>query len=333
MNVVTWKRSVLNLCGSLMTDCYRPPAGVLLPCCHLVGDVAPLHVKHLFRIPSVTKLKADIDFLAQNYHPLTLSELRRLGDRDQEKRRAKYFVLSFDDGMREVYEIIAPVLRAKGVPAIFFLNSTTIDNKELMWRHKVSLLVARAERQPKRIPPQLKGCSGKSTGDKLLSLQFADRHVVDELAAYFEVDFDEYLHTSQPYLTTEQIVGLARQGFEFGAHSANHPYFNEISVEQQKSEIHDSVHFIQALGLSCHYFAFPFHDKGVPLSVFQYMRDLGLVFSFGTNDARVDSVHFSWQRFALDADNSDLTIPQILDQLSAKSLALRLSRSEVIHRN
>jgi peptidoglycan/xylan/chitin deacetylase (PgdA/CDA1 family) len=201
-----------------------------------------------------------------------------------------------------------------------------------MWRHKVSLLIGRAQQARERFPPQLGMFPGKSVSAKLLSIRFADAHILNEIAAFFEVDFDEYLRSTQPYLTTQQILELARYGFEFGAHSARHPYFTEIPVEDQKEEISKSVQFIRALGLPCRYFAFPFHDNGVPTSVFRFMGELGLVLSFGTSDARVDSVPFSLQRFALDADNADLTFPDLLDQLSAKSFAFRLSRTEVIRR-
>lgn len=328
----TWRRSLLRVCGHWIGNVYRPPAGLLLPSGHIVGDVAPDHVRHLFKIPSLTKFKADIEFLARHYEPLPLSELERTGYSPCERQPPKHFVLSFDDGMREVYDVIAPFLRAKGIPAIFFLNSATIDNKTLMWRHKVSLLIAASQRHPEIAPP-LKLQPGKTVAAKLRSLRSSDEHILDDIAVSLDLDFDDYLHNKRPYLTTPQVLELARQGFEFGAHSARHPYFSEIPVQSQEQEISQSVHFIRALGLPCRYFAFPFDDNGVPTSVFEYMRDLGLALSFGSSDARIDSVSFSLQRFALDAENSDSPIPELLERLTAKSLAFRLARIEVIHRN
>jgi peptidoglycan/xylan/chitin deacetylase (PgdA/CDA1 family) len=235
--------------------------------------------------------------------------------------------------MREVYDVIAPILREKGVPAIFFLNASTIDNRQLMWRHKISLLVERSQQQPGRVPPGLNVRPGESLCARLKALRFADEHIVDDVAKFFELDFDEYLSSARPYLTTGQVLELARDGFEFGAHSASHPYFNELAVEDQRDQISRSVKFIRALGLPCRYFAFPFHDHGVPASVFRYMEDLDLVLSFGTSEGRVDSVGFSFQRFALDAENASFTLERLLNQLSAKSLARRLCGTEVIRRN
>ena len=322
----------MNLCSKLMPDLYHPPAGVLFPYAHIVGDVAPAHVRHLYGIPKISKFKSDIDFLLRRYRALQLSELEGIG-RLAHNPPTHSFILSFDDGMREVYDVIAPILREKGVPAVFFLNAATIDNKQLMWRHKVSLLVERSRQDPGRIPPGLNLRPGESLYTKLVASRFADEHILDDVAKFFELDFDDYLNSAQPYLTTSQVLELARDGFEFGAHSANHPYFDELPVEHQKEQISQSVQFIRALGLPCRCFAFPFNDRGVPASVYRYMTDLDLLLSFGTSEARVDSIGFSFQRFALDAHNTDYSLEDLMKQLSLRSVAYRFCGTEIIERN
>ena len=329
---MTWKRTVLKACSRLMLRPYRLPAGVLFPYAHIVSDVIPLHVRHLYSIPSIAKFKSDIDFLCQHYRPLQLSDLDRIRELGNSKVPARYFLLSFDDGMREVYDVIAPILRNKGVPAIFFLNSATIDNRQLMWRHKVSLVIERSKQAPERIPPQLSVRSSEGLTARLKALRSADECILDDIARFYELDFDEYLRRVRPYLTTAQILELAGAGFEFGSHSENHPYFNEMTVEDQKRQVSGSVLSIRALGVSCRYFAFPFHDNGVPTSVFKHMADLGIILSFGTSEGRSDSVPFSFQRFALDGGNADSSIQDLLKQLSTKSAVRHLCGTDVIRR-
>jgi len=317
-----------------MPDLYRPPASVLFPFAHVITDDPPAHVKHLFAVPNIARFKSDLDFLCRQFRPLQIAELEQLPRLRDNKALARAFILSFDDGMREIYDIIAPILRDKGIPAIFFLNSATIDNKRLMWRHKVSLLIDRSKRQPGRIPPQIKLRPGESLPAKLKMLRFADDSILDEVARFFELDFEDYLRRCEPYLTTSQVLELSGAGFEFGSHSDSHPYFCELAVEDQKKQISASVDFIRRLGLPCRYFAFPFHDNGIPTCVFRYMADLGLILSFGTNEARVDPVAFSFQRFSIDArGGANPSIHGILKELSLKSLVRRLSRTEFIRRN
>lgn len=330
---MTWKRTLAKAVGSLTPDLYRPPVGALFPYAHMVSDCAPLHVKHLFEVPSISKFKSDLDFLCQRFRPLELSELGRIPGLRGNSATVSSFLLSFDDGMREVCDVIAPILRSKGIPAIFFVNSATMDNRQLMWRHKVSLLIERARQQPKRTPPQLNARPGADLATKLAALRYSDRHILDEMAHFFELDFDEYLKSAQPYLTTHQALELARAGFELGAHSASHPNFSELAVAEQKRQIAGCVNFIRALGLPCRSFAFPFHDNGVPISIFNYMKELDLLVSFGTSEARLDPVGFSFQRFALDAENSHSNLGDLLKELSGKTLLRRFTRTELIARN
>jgi hypothetical protein len=63
------------------------------------------------------------------------------------------------------------------------------------------------------------------------------------------------------------------------------------------------------------------------------MIDVEVILSFGTSEARVDSIGFSFQRFALDAENASSSIEDVLKQLSTKSLVRRLSGTEMISRN
>jgi peptidoglycan/xylan/chitin deacetylase (PgdA/CDA1 family) len=329
---MTFASVALKTAGQFVPCRYRPPAGVLFPYGHIVADLAPVLVSNLYAVPSVAKFREDLDELCRRYRPVRLDELDEL-PRKRQDAAAEGFVLSFDDGMRQVYDVIAPILREKGLPAIFFLNSETVDNKRLMWRHKVGLLVDQARSSPDRALSFLSRMAGSTPTEKLNALRYSDEALIDEIAASFEVDFGDYLRREQPYLTSSQIQELARAGFEFGAHSASHPYFSELEEAEQQRQIRTSVEFIRSLGLRCRSFAFPFHDKGVPISIYRYMTDLNLTLSFGTSEARVDSVAFSFQRFALDAGNAGAGLSEILSRLFFKSLVRTLTRTEAIRRD
>jgi len=138
--------------------------------------------------------------------------------------------------------------------------------------------------------------------------------------AKFRADID---FLCRRYLTTAQVLELAGAGFEFGAHSVSHPYFNGLTIEDQRDQITGSVHFIRELGLPCRCFAFPLHDCEASTSLFRYMTDLGVVLSFGTSEARVDSIVFSFQRFAPDAENSRSSYRQTCGAIGRRRGQLR----------
>ena len=324
------KRWALNACGKLGPHQYRPPGGVLFPCGHAIADAPPVHVKHLFPVPSAAKFQTDLDLLCRNFKPLDVSDLKQLPQR-RVCTSPRSFVLSFDDGLREVHDVIAPMLSRQGIPAIFFINSSTIDNQRLMWRNKISLLIEQARKQPGRSPPQLSSHPNADLEHKLLSLRFAYEHDIDDIGEFYEIDFNEYLRRNKPYLTTDQVLSLARAGFAVGAHGDTHGYFQDMTSQDQQNEISTSVAFIRKLGVPCDYFAFPFHDEGVSTSVFKHLEELGVALSFGTSEARVDSIAFAFHRFSIDDVDSDVL--QILKQLSARSMLRRFSGSELVRRS
>src|ERR1700757_2866810 len=96
------KSTALKTWGSLMPNFYRPPAGVLFPFGHIVCDIAPPHVRNLFAVPSVAKFKSDVDYLCRRCRPLQIAELEHLSRIHHGKTSARSFILSFDDGLREV---------------------------------------------------------------------------------------------------------------------------------------------------------------------------------------------------------------------------------------
>lgn len=322
------KGTVLRTGANLLPEIYRPPGGVLLPYAHIVADTAPIHVKHLYSVPCAARFESHLEYLLKHCTPLRIEELEGLPYRQSLVRK---FILSFDDGMQEVYENVVPLLRKTGLPAIFFVNSATLDNKRLMWRHKVSLLIERL-RTERHSASLLSGLGDGDWQAKLLGLRYADAAVLDTVAGLVGVDFEDYLHSRRPYLTTSEVVELARNGFAIGAHSDNHPHFDELTPQEQVTEIERSVVFLRGLGLPCRLFAFPFHDRGVPISVFKYIQKLGVNLSFGTSEGCRDSVPFSFQRFSFDARCAGFSFAQILKEQLAKNIGRRLTGTELIVR-
>jgi len=54
----------------------------------------------------------------------------------------KAVVITFDDGFKEQYELAWPILKEKGIPAIFFVNTQPIEEKIVTITHKIHILRA-----------------------------------------------------------------------------------------------------------------------------------------------------------------------------------------------
>ena len=236
----------------------------IIPFYHIVSDDDCLHVKHLYSYKGVKAFERDIDYLAKEYQPIAATDLPAVLAGKYNKQ--KIMLLTFDDGLREMYEVVAPILLRKGIPAVFFLNTDYIDNQGLMFRYKVSLL----------IDTYLKKGIDKST---LLNI----RSIAELEKEKSIVDFNAYLKSHRPYMTSLQIKSLIAQGFAVGSHSVSHPYYEDINIEKQLSETLDSLAILKRdFDIEQNLFAFPFTDSGVSTQFFEQIFAKGNVdFSFG----------------------------------------------------
>jgi peptidoglycan/xylan/chitin deacetylase (PgdA/CDA1 family) len=266
---------------------------LVVPVYHLISNDAPLHVKHLYKVKDEKQFINDLEFLLKHYTPIDYPELKTIVDSGK-KTTKKVFILTFDDGLREFHDVIAPVLLKKGVPAINFLNSDFIGNAGLFYRYKASVLIdvfmkdttlLKKEEVKQWFSQQV---SGKQKGikDTLLSVDFLDKDKLDVLANLVGVDFKEYLLKNRPYMDVDEIRSLIRQGFHFGGHSCNHPEYRFIGLDEQLSQTKNSVsHVVNLFGLDYRIFAFPFTDYGVKKTFFDR---LNLDISFGSAGMKLD---------------------------------------------
>ena len=112
----------------------------VLPLYHLVSDETVPHVRYLYSYRKIDEFKQEMDFFLKHYSPIGLTELLDTL-KNHQPLPDNAFLLSFDDGFSQVYDIIAPILKEKGIPATFFLVSHFLDNRELGNRPKGSLLI------------------------------------------------------------------------------------------------------------------------------------------------------------------------------------------------
>jgi len=59
------------------------------------------------------------------------------------------FLITFDDGLKEQFDIALPILEKKGIPAIFFINTAPVIENKMELVHKIHIL--RSEYAPKII--------------------------------------------------------------------------------------------------------------------------------------------------------------------------------------
>jgi len=281
----------------------------IAPFYHAVSDEPLPHIRHLYKVKTVSEFEEDLDFMLRYYEPISVDELIT-----DEKGAVFYedgrplihpsrpkMLLSFDDGLRSFYEVVAPILQKKGVPCICFINSGFVDNKALFYRYQESLNI------------EYKG----------------------------GVDVCSFLKEEQPYLTTPQIESLIKEGFCFGGHSINHPLYTTLSLEAQLEQTLDSCRAVSQIAGSvlsssypC-YFSFPFTDTGVSLQFFQQISST-VSLSFGTAGLKLDLTPRHIQRIPMELgrpmDEKNPSVAEILKGEYAYYIAKKFLFKNTINR-
>jgi peptidoglycan/xylan/chitin deacetylase (PgdA/CDA1 family) len=268
---------------------------VFQPFYHVVSNEKLPHILN-YNYRDTIQFEKELDFYLQNFKPVLLNELlsgKCTGE--------KIFHLSFDDGLKECAEIIAPILLKKGIPATFFVNPGFVDNQNLFHKYKASLILNHLKISPdSRIEQLLK--KQNLHGGKILKATILQENILDEVAVLLGINFADFLTKQKPYLTTRQILNLQSQGFSIGAHSFNHPEFWKISEENQMDEIRRSMNWlVETINPVKKAFAFPFTDSGVSLKVLKTLKNENICdITFGTAGIKFDELESHFQRYPVE---------------------------------
>jgi peptidoglycan/xylan/chitin deacetylase (PgdA/CDA1 family) len=275
---------------------HLPAIDLLVPYYHLVSDEPVAHVKNLYAHKSVAEFRSDLDFLLRHYTAVGLPELLDAQRRERPLPK-RSFLLTFDDGFREMAEIVAPLLLAKGVPAAFFITSAFTDNRALCHQHLASIV---AEHIGRGLSPSdiarvraliaPTGTNGRDPGAAIVALPYRERTAIEAVARAVGVDGLSYLREARPYLTSAQVEWLINKGFAIGAHSIDHPLYAALPLQEQIRQTRESLAFVKGrFGLPYAAFAFPHHDRGVSRRFFSELYGSGeLDISFGTGGPAED---------------------------------------------
>lgn len=304
---------------------------LILPFYHVVSNDRLAHINHLYKYVGTKAFEKDLDSLLKNFKPISLQQLNDVnGQADQLDKPS--FHITFDDGLRECAEVIAPILSRKGIPATFFINSGFVDNRGLFYRFKVSLILDHIEQNEvskneleaiKDLMPE--GAPSLKDADTIVgllkNLTYEHQFVINQVADVFEIDFGTFLRKQKPYMSKSQIRKLIDDGFTIGAHSIDHPLYQKLELEEQLDQTKESLQYVQeVLKVPYKVFAFPFTDDGVSNDFFDelYNKEKPLVdLTFGTAGLKTDSHPKHLQRIAM--DGTELTALQSVKAAYAAS--------------
>lgn len=282
----------------------------IFPYYHLVRDNNVAHIENLYQFKNTTQFLNDLAFLTKNYQPINPKDL--LDKNDSFKNN---FLITFDDGLQEVYTVIYPLLKKNNLKAIFFINPNFIDNKEGLYKHYISIIISHLKSKHfnketlEKISEMLL-FTFDSEDDfikKLIGTKFSEKEKINQVLILLGININNYLNEYKPYITKEQIQEMIDEGFYFGGHTMSHPPLNQLTHEEQKKEIIDSIDWLKKnFNINYSFFAFPFSDKSISKKLmhelFEYDKNIRI---FGNSGLKKDIDPRIIQRFSLENPNKN----------------------------
>jgi len=223
-----------------------------------------------------------IRFLKRYYKIVDLADLNQLEQLEQ-TFPSDLIVITFDDGYRNNYTHVFPLLKKYNVPATIFLATDYIGNNRLLWYDKLSWILYKVvnlpdsrrlmkfELSPEIIREVERFLAAVSSGRVSIL-----RSLVILLKAYSAQEREEVIKRlaescrvntwpgdeDRPMLSWEEVREMSKYGISFGSHTASHPVLSDISVEEARREIGESKNIIEEqIQKPVTTFAYPYGKK------------------------------------------------------------------------
>lgn len=217
---------------------------------------------------TVEQFKKQLAFLSRFCHVLPLGEtVARL--EAEGKLPARCVVLTFDDGYRDLYTHVWPLLKRYGLAATAFISVGAIEQKWL-WPD----LVRHALRTTNQTALSLEGAGPfkaplENTAQRLSAVEKLDAYLKKLPHNQKETAIDAMLKQLLAcgrgdirlpglMLSWDELKQMSSEGFSIGAHSMTHPILTRMPPAQASDEISQSRKRLQQnLGAAIEHFCYP----------------------------------------------------------------------------
>jgi peptidoglycan/xylan/chitin deacetylase (PgdA/CDA1 family) len=174
-------------------------------------------------------------------------QLNELPERLNHRRKRPFCLLTFDDGKRSNATAVAPELEKLGVPAAFFVVSSSLDCRKPLWFDRYKAL----RKKLGTIPPDLELHILKQLPYAVLVQR------VEHACSKYGLDAD-WNDDDVGLMTWEQARALHQRGFSIGAHGFTHAVLTRETRPAALENIEKSIARVRKeIGAPCSSFAFP----------------------------------------------------------------------------
>lgn len=213
--------------------------------------------------------ESHVAFLKDSYRIISVEELADKGSRPERQR----VVLTFDDGFRNNFEVVAPILHRHGIPALFFVSSRHCEPGKYLWFAYLRALARRYRGNGFSFRGVFYDMSSGRRGAHLLRLKQQLLSMTPHPVAMYEAIENELPLLSDfvpaqeeidyfAGMTEDHIAQLAADPlFQIGVHTVDHPLLTRCEKTEAERQLKENQALLERVsGRSCEWVAWPSGD-------------------------------------------------------------------------
>jgi peptidoglycan/xylan/chitin deacetylase (PgdA/CDA1 family) len=265
----------------------------------------------------VNEFREQLAYIQRHYSIIRMQDLIAALEAPQNTLPPRPLLLSFDDGYRDHFSCVFPLLDEKGIQGSFFPPAVAILEHKVLDVNKIHFVLASVGdkskiisaifsmmdeaknlfhlepkekfyqriAQPNRFDPAevifIKRALQRELPARLRS------EVLDRLFAEF-VTHDEAAFAAELYMCPDQLSCMRRHGMYIGSHGFNHLWMDALDAPGQESEVDKSLEFLETLGCDTEKWVMCYPYGGCNKSLVTILRRKGCRVGLTTNVAIAD---------------------------------------------
>jgi peptidoglycan/xylan/chitin deacetylase (PgdA/CDA1 family) len=253
------------------------------------------------------------DFKKQNNFFSKKNSFIKINDNIDEKINQNYFLLTFDDGLKEHLKI-AKYLKKKNILGIFFIPTYQLEKLDFLPIHKIHLIFGKYN--SKQVIDIFKKFNIETNYEKKIFSTFTkQRYFLNKKKKLTENNIKIYLKTilnnldqenseivntifdycftkkkqkqifKNFYLNSKDIISLEKLGMKIGSHAHGHKVLAKMSYNKQLKDISKSINILKdIIKKKINYFCYPYGGfKVFNLDTLNILKRKKIIYSFNVD--------------------------------------------------
>ena len=216
---------------------------------------------------SVDNFKRQMQYLSEKYNVISLEKFIEYHKKKISPPKNSV-VITFDDGYRDNYEHVYPILKKYRLPAAVFIATDAVEKNELFWWDRVAYIVNKTKIDYFEIKELGKYSLGnkceKLKAIKAISLRLKNmdetkkNYLIEKLICTLKVKIPDMEKNKRLLLSWNEIREMSKDGILFGSHTASHPILTNISIADAGKEIKKSKSLLEKnISKKINFFSYP----------------------------------------------------------------------------